>query len=71
MVKPGLLIRDDRIEQIIEYKSTNDQLDKNLVYFSSKYSLKATQVVMNLRNDNVVNGIEIRSADRILSELFL
>ncbi|HEX3020254.1 MAG TPA: ATP-binding protein [Chitinispirillaceae bacterium] len=65
------LIRDDRIEQIVKCKTTNDKLDKNLVYFSSKYSLKATQVVMNLRNDHVVNGIEIRSAERFLSELFL
>ena len=65
------LIRDERIQHIIECKSSDSKPDKNLCYFSSKYSLKATQLVRDLRNDNSVKGIEIRNSERFLKELFL
>ena len=65
------LIKDERIHHIIECKSSESKPDRNLVYFASKYSLKATQLVSNLRNDHTFNNIEMRNTGRFLEELFL
>ncbi len=43
------LVKDRRIEAIIECKLTDRRPDRNLVYFSRKHSLTATQVVGSLR----------------------
>jgi predicted AAA+ superfamily ATPase len=65
------LVKDERIHQLVECKSTDSKPDKNLLYFSSKYSLKATQLVRNLRNDHSVGEIEMRNTERFLKGLFL
>jgi len=65
------LVRDDRISHIIECKTSEGTPDGNLIYFSSKYSLTATQLSVTLRNDCTVRGIEMRSTARFLEELFL
>ena len=65
------LIKDERIHQIIECKSSDGRPDKNLFHFSSKYSLRAIQLVGNLRNDQMVRNIEMRNTGRFLEELFL
>ncbi len=65
------LVRDDRIQQIIECKLSDCRPDKNLVYFSQKYSLSATQLVCNTRHDQQFENIEIRKADDWLAGLFL
>jgi uncharacterized protein len=65
------LVSNERIRHIIECKTTAGKVDKNLLYFSSKYSLKATQLCFNFRNDHTVGGIEMRSTGHFLEELFL
>jgi uncharacterized protein len=65
------LIRDEHIRHIIECKSSDNKPVRNVRYFSSKYSLKATQLVLNLRNDHIAGGIEMRNTKGFLEKLFL
>jgi predicted AAA+ superfamily ATPase len=65
------LVKNERIDHIIECKSSDDTPDRNLLYFSDKYSLKATQLVRTLRNDHYSSNIEMRTTERFLEELFL
>ena len=65
------LIRDERIRHIIECKSSDGKPDGNLLYFSSRYSLEATQLVSTLRNDHSAGTVEMRTTERFLEELFL
>lgn len=65
------LIQDDEIEKIIEVKLSKPTISKTLVYFSQKYSLPAMQLVKNLRNERIDNGIEIRRGFDYLKSLFL
>lgn len=65
------LVEDDKIAEIIEAKLTDGNLSKNLKYFSGKYSLKATQVVKELKREKSVENIDIVLAENYLKELFL
>lgn len=65
------LVKNERIERILECKLSDNRPDKNLVYFSKKYSLSAIQLVLNARNDHLDSDIEVRKADTWLSGLFL
>ena len=65
------LVKNERICQIIECKNSDNKPDKNLHYFSKKYSLKATQLVKNIRNDHTAGGIEIKNAKMFLESLLL
>jgi predicted AAA+ superfamily ATPase len=65
------LIKNERIVQIIECKNSDHKPDQNLLYFSSKYSLNAIQLVRNLRNESMMNGIELRNTEKFLAQLLI
>ncbi len=65
------LINNEQIVKIIECKSSDHKPDSNLLYFSSKYSLEAIQLVRNLRNDFVTDNTEVRNTERFLSHLYI
>jgi len=66
-----VLEQNQQIEKIIEVKLSDNSLSKTLLYFSKKYNLVALQLVKNIRNDRIENGIEIRKAFNYLKELYL
>ena len=65
------LVKDENITTLIEVKLSESKLSKNLFYFSDKYELKGVQLVKNLRQEQSLGRIDIRSANTFLRELFL
>lgn len=65
------IIKNNKIQKIIEAKKSDKQLSKNLKFFADKYKLKATQVVKELKREQAVNNIEILKAENFFKELFL
>ncbi len=65
------LVKDGRIERIIEAKYADASLDKNVYYFHQKYSLEATQLVKELTLERMVDDISIVKAINFLKELYL
>ncbi len=65
------LVNKDKIEQIIEVKSSNSSLHVGLKYFHDKYHLPAMQIVNNLRLEKLVNDIKILDLSKYLSEQFM
>lgn len=65
------LCKDGRIEEIIEAKLSDKEIDKSLYAFSSKYNLPATQIVKNLRLERNLEKIRVVRAVEFLSDLYL
>ncbi len=65
------IIKNNKIKKIIEAKKSNQQLSKNLKFFSDKYKLKGAQVVKELKREKLIGNIEILKAENFLKELFL
>lgn len=68
-----VLVEDKKqILELIEVKLAEDEVDKNLLYFSSKYDLTGTQVIKNLRQKYLgENKIKLIPATNFLENLFL
>ena len=62
---------DEKIENIIEAKLSDDALSKNLHYFAKQYDLPATQIVYHLAHSHTVDGINIVDAKRFFIGLDL
>lgn len=60
-----------RIEKIIEVKYANNSINPNLFYFHKKYNLSAMQVVKELKQQRMENGIEIVRGLNFLKSLYL
>lgn len=65
------LVKDDKIEQIIEVKNTDREISRSLYDFNKKYNLPALQIVKNLRQERFIDNIKVRKAIDFLSELFM
>jgi hypothetical protein len=65
------LVENGQIIQLIEAKLANNNLSKDLYTFAKKYNLSGVQVVKDLRNGFVKEGIEIRCAVDYLCKLIL
>ncbi len=65
------LVKDDKIEMIIEAKLSEHEIDKTLYYFCNKYNLSGVQVVKNLKIDYKKEKIKIIKADKFLETLYL
>lgn len=65
------LVKNEKIEQMIEVKSSNKALSKSLTQFAHKYEFTATQIVKNIRQGYQKDGISIQPAEAFLKELFL
>ena len=60
---------DNILDQIVEAKLGDNKLSTTLEYFVQKYKLKGVQVVKDLKLERVVNGVEIRKAEKYLKKL--
>lgn len=65
------LVENDKISEIIETKSSESDLSKNLVRFSKKYGLKGLQVVKDLKRERTIGENDIVSATGYFKNLFL
>ena len=65
------LVRDQKIEQIIEVKNADYAVHPNLRYFHEKYHLPAFQVVKDLKREKMENEIEVVQGERFLKNLCL
>ena len=65
------LINDDHIEQIIEVKNSDKEIDKSLFAFHQKYKLPAIQLVKNLRHERMVGDIQVMKVTEFLTSLYL
>ncbi len=65
------LTEDGEVAEIIEVKSSDSSLDKNLKYFSEKYGLKSTQIVKSLKREQSLPLGDIVTAEKYLKKLFL
>jgi predicted AAA+ superfamily ATPase len=60
----------EKIKEIIEAKNAKFSLDKNLEYFSTKYDLKAKQVVRYLKYDRYISDkIQIIQSEKFMEQL--
>lgn len=59
------------IEQILEVKSANDTISQTLLYYHQKYGYPAVQLVKTLRREYTHEGIQVRTVENFLKELFL
>lgn len=67
----ALVDSDNQIFQILEVKLSDDNLSKNLKYFSESYNLPAVQLVNNLKREKSLGQIKIVKASNYLENLFL
>jgi len=66
-----VLVKDKKIEKMIEVKNADATLSLPLNYFHEKYKHPAVQVVKELKKERQENGIEIVQGSLFLKELFL
>jgi predicted AAA+ superfamily ATPase len=65
------LVKDDKIEKIIEVKHADYSVGTGLLYFYEKYQLPAVQVVKELKSEKIEKGIEVRRGLDFLKTLDL
>ena len=65
------LVRDEKIERIIEVKYANHRVASGLAYFHEKYQLRSIQVVKELKREHIQDGIEIVEGGKFLRSLYL
>jgi len=65
------IVKDDKIEKIIEVKNKNHTVSKSLYYFKEKYNLNAIQIVKELKREKVQNGVKIMKGLNFLKSLDL
>jgi predicted AAA+ superfamily ATPase len=65
------LVRDKKIEKMIEVKHADHQIHPGLSYFHKKYRIPACQIVKELKRERVENGIEIVQGLNFLKTLDL
>jgi len=66
-----VLVKDKKIEKMIEVKYADQSVNPTLAYFHEKYKHPAVQVVKELKNERMENDIEIVRGDNFLKGLFL
>ncbi|MDD3480757.1 MAG: ATP-binding protein [Patescibacteria group bacterium] len=65
------LIKNDKVEKLIEVKKSDNDLDRNLKYFSNKFNLPGIQLVKELKRAKSIGKVDIVLAENYLKELFL
>ena len=65
------LVKDDKIEKIIEVKNKNHNISKSFFYFKEKYNLTAIQVVKELKREKMQNGVKVMRGLNFLKNLDL
>lgn len=62
---------NNELSEIIEVKLSDNNLSKNLQYFSEKYNLKAVQLVKNLKREKALGNVSIVKLEDYLEKLYL
>jgi predicted AAA+ superfamily ATPase len=58
-----IITKDKKIERLIEAKWSDDQISKNLVYYSEKLKPKQSiQIVANLKREYTKNQLQVKKA---------
>jgi len=57
---------DNKFERIIEVKLSDDQVSKNLIYFTKKYNLIGQQIVKNIKQGKNISGIGVVNSENFL-----
>src|SRR5690606_23563723 len=65
------IVHRDSIEQIIEAKHADASIHSSLRYFHKKYQFPAVQVVQELRQQRIDNGIAVIAGKNYLESLAL
>ena len=65
------IANNNKIEQIIEVKGSDDDLHHGLKYFHNKYELPAIQIVENVRHERMAGEIKILSLEKYLLSQFM
>lgn len=65
------LVENGTVTELIEAKLSESEPSQNLTYFSSKYDIKGTQVVKELKREASFRTINVVSAEKYLGDLFL
>ncbi len=65
------IVKDNKIETMIEAKLLDKNIDKSLVKFQERYGYPGIQLVKSLRNEYQQADIKILQAEKFLSGLFL
>ena len=65
------LVKDQRIEKMIEVKLSDGKISPSLYAFRQKYHLPAVQLVKALRHERLLDGIELMTVSRFLADLYL
>ena len=63
------LTSDDKPILLIEAKTTDNTISKDLFYFHQKYKILATQVVRYLRKERIQQNVRVRKSEIFLKEL--
>lgn len=64
-----VLVIDEKPVQMLEVKLTDAKVSKSLKYFYDRYEVPAIQLVKNLQQERLDQGIEIRNALQYLKLL--
>ncbi len=63
-----VITKDKKIERLVEAKWSDDQISKNLVYYSEKLKPKQSiQIVANLKREYIKNQLQVKKAVEYLS----
>jgi hypothetical protein len=65
------LVRDNRVEQMIEVKYSDHSINPGLRYFYEKYKLPSCQIVKELKHEKLDNEIQVIHALKFLQNLYL
>lgn len=65
------LICNNKVESLFEVKVSDKNISPQLLWTQEKYQFNAIQLVKNLRQESKVGDIEVRSAEKYLSDLML
>jgi len=60
---------DNKIEKIIEVKTSDQDISKSLIYFHNKYQYPAVQLVKNLHNEYQHKNIQVLNLEKFLAGL--
>jgi len=67
----ALVDGDNKINNLIEVKKQENQINKNLKYFTNKYNLNGIQLVKELKQTRQVENIKVLKMDDYLKKLYL
>ncbi|HID70062.1 MAG TPA: ATP-binding protein [Desulfobacterales bacterium] len=66
-----VMVENEEAKLIVEVKLSDSSIAPSLHYFNKKYDMDAVQVVKNLRVERMVDGVQLRQAEKFLKDLSL